>query len=547
MAAEPPAAVKSATDTLEEKLDKTPAALAVEFRVRAADALQRSWPELAEDLARRSVNQLRSGTGWKLTPDIMRTLTRLMPAGAISVLPRMDPNYGQNAIEALTAMHRIDLAEPVYRAMLSRGGRVIAGFGLLSQLTTEKSPQAGTVLLDMLSGFHFDSLEPRDASLILSDARAIREFAPAAALKGTIRVLNAVASPRFGEGATSSVSGQFQLGSVTVTTPSSRDTLLLLIGETLRALAPAEFEKRRDLFAQWDMTLPVTIKGVQEKGGEPFKVATVFATTRFSTEVGAAGVHIAAIAADDSTDRKQAIIQVAREIRTLPANPGKLTMARRLCEEAVKRQDDAAVLTAVASALSTAIHDSQALADPQIVLTSYSEDYLSLAELVRYGHVLLPTGDPVLASADALLAVFERILEEGGFAVATMEGDAETVRPAPGKVTLAGFVTITCVRYLPCQPELPDLETAYQEFGGRGLSVFAVTREDRTIVLEGLDGKTAKIPVFLDPGRGVTSLFGVPWTSKYFLFDRKGKLVAGRIGQGTPDQLREMLKTAGIE
>jgi hypothetical protein len=323
--------------------------------------------------------------------------------------------------------------------------------------------------------------------------------------------------------------------------------LLLLIGETLKALAPAEFEKRRDLFSQWDMTLPVTIKGVQEKGGAPFKVATRFALPRFSNEVSAAGEHIAAIAANDSTDRKQAILQVAREIRALPATSGKLTMARRLCEEAVKREGDIAVLSAVASALSVAIRDSQALEDPQLVVTSYSEDYLSLAELVRYGHVRLPAGDPVLASADALLAVFERILEEGGFAVATMDGDAETVRPAPGKVTLASFVTITCVRYLPCQPELPDLETAYQEFGGRGLAVFAVTREDRTIVLEGLDGKTAKIPVFLDPGRGVTSLFGVPWTSKYFLFDRKGKLVAGRIGQSTPDQLRNMFKKAGIE
>jgi peroxiredoxin len=180
--------------------------------------------------------------------------------------------------------------------------------------------------------------------------------------------------------------------------------------------------------------------------------------------------------------------------------------------------------------------------------TSFGEDYLRLAELIRYENVRLAFTDPAIDAADALLALRERILERTGFAVTGMDGKPHTLSAAAGKVALVSFVTTVCARWLDfCERPLPALEDFYQEFGKKGVAVFAITSEDHGLVTDSLQGETYTVPLFLDPGHKVAGVFGVPYRHESFLFDREGKLVARAIGIRTEDQLREMAKKAGME
>jgi hypothetical protein len=157
---EAPADIRDAAARLEQQASRAPAALSVEFRIGAAQALYGAWPELSRELALRSIAQLRTSMNWRLTPDVMRALAVFDPDGAISVLPRMQANYAEAVINGLAQLHRIDDARSVYRAALARGARVTSAWRLFLQLSNEKSPQITGVYRDMLSGFSFRQAGP---------------------------------------------------------------------------------------------------------------------------------------------------------------------------------------------------------------------------------------------------------------------------------------------------------------------------------------------------------------------------------------------------
>jgi peroxiredoxin len=551
LAAETPVEVKNAVSQLEQAAAKAPAGLAVEFRVRAAQALLRSSPELAGELVRLSIDQLRSGRNWRLTPEIIRTLATLAPSDAVSVLPRMAPDYGEYVMDGLAELNQIATARSVYRNMLARGGRVTAAVRVLIRLINEKSPDVGNVYRDMLSGFNFDALEPDDAWWILSQlTMSIQDIAPDAAVEGISRLLDAVSKPKYGQNATSSYRGVFQVGSETVAAANSRETLLLLAGAQLQKLAPLEFEKRKALFSQWKLTGPLVVKSISPSSGVPGRgVKTVSSTRRMLPEIGVVSDHIEQLQGQAAgPDRDQLIIQLSGEVRRLTPSWGKLDRALTLCAAAVKGEPSTSALAAASAALAYAIRDSQPTLDPTSVSTSFSEDYLRLAELVRYEHVEPPFADPALDAANALLALRERILEQTGFVVASEDGKPYTLVAAVGKVTLVSFVTTSCSLYGGCERALPDLEKLYKEFGDKGLAVFAITSEDRDFVTDNLRGETYTVPLFFDPGHKVAEVFGNPYRStESFLFDRQGKLVAREITIRTERELREILKKAGIE
>ena len=212
----------------------------MEFRVRAAYALRRAWPGLSRELAASScVARLRgSGTGWRITPDVMHALAIIDPDGAIAVLPRMQPNYAGNVIEVLAQLHRIDDARSIYRAALARGAHVTNASSLFTQLSSEKSPEISGVYRDMLSGFPFDALAPEDALWIDSAlTRHVAEIDPAAAVEGTLRILNAASDPGYAEvGAGADATGDFsgdRRAPGDYATNNSRDTVLLVAGARL--------------------------------------------------------------------------------------------------------------------------------------------------------------------------------------------------------------------------------------------------------------------------------------------------------------------------
>ena len=100
----------------------------------------------------------------------------------------------------------------------------------------------------------------------------------------------------------------------------------------------------------------------------------------------------------------------------MPPGWGKLDAARSLAEIALYRQAGVPALTAAASALLAAIRDSHPVLNPARVATSFSEDYLRVAELIRYAGARLPTPGPGVEAAEALLALQEQVIEHTGFA-----------------------------------------------------------------------------------------------------------------------------------
>jgi hypothetical protein len=94
-----------------------------------------------------------------------------------------------------------------------------------------------------------------------------------------------------------------------------------------------------------------------------------------------------------------------------------LNLAVDLWQAATRGDAGKEALSAVASTLGQAIRDSQPTEDPSVVATSFADDYLKLAELIRYENVPAPFNDPALRTADALLALRERLLEHTGFSL----------------------------------------------------------------------------------------------------------------------------------
>ena len=84
---------------------------------------------------------------------------------------------------------------------------------------------------------------------------------PDAVAEGYERVLVAASAPDYGRDG-NAMSGVFQIGSTSITTDNSRDTLLLLAGARLRALAPQRFGKFKETLAKWDIKGPVSIRGM---------------------------------------------------------------------------------------------------------------------------------------------------------------------------------------------------------------------------------------------------------------------------------------------
>jgi hypothetical protein len=354
-------------------------------------------------------------------------------------------------------------------------------------------------------------------------------------------MLDAAANP--GYIAAGVVTAKFQVGAATVTTTNSRDTVLLLAGARVFALAPAEFEKRKSLFARWGASGPIMVMAYPITFSR--KAATVFTTGRTPAQIAAIASRTRQL--DDQAEFDDSVVvRLAAELRAARAGWAKLETARQLCDIAQDRQAGKPALTASAAALLFAIRDTHPLLDPGQVATSFGDDYVRLAELVRYGNVQLPASDPAINAAGALLVLRERIIERTGFPVTDSNGKPQTISPLSGKISLVSLVSNSCARWkLRCDRPLPPLEAVYEQYGDKGIAVFAIVVEHREMFTDSLQGETFTVPMFfnaIDPFRSMFSASGLHET---FVFDSRGRLVVRSIGVPTQEHLRELLRKAG--
>jgi peroxiredoxin len=352
---------------------------------------------------------------------------------------------------------------------------------------------------------------------------------PAVAIETYERVIRAAAAPDYAKDAKEQLSATFRMGisTTTIATDNTRDTLLFLAGSRLRAAAPARFATFGETFAKWKIDGPATLTGLRNSasGAPPAPTETASISKRMGTMRGL----------PTDADRSRLTIELVRDIRAQPAGPQRFGLINSLSHVATEGDLGKEAMTAVASTLAAAMRDKG--------VTPGAGDYIGLARLVRYEHLDVPA-DTSVDAAIALLELREQIQQENGFTLTGMDGRTYSLAGLKGRIVLLNFWATWCP---PCRKEMPDMEKLYRSYEKRGLTVIAVSDEDRATVEQFLAKNSYSFTVALDPGRQVNKAFGVDSIPESFIFNREGRLAAQAIDMRTESQFMELLKLAGLE
>ena len=482
--------VSQAAVRAEQKAALAPQPLAMEFRLRVAQALRERDPERSRKLLDATLAELLGAKDWTLGPYMLQALAELSPADAIALVPHLRAGATQAMVGALSRTNHPDEALALYR-------------------------KTAAALAEPLA--------PADALWLVMNA----PLAPGVAAESYERVLRAASPADYGKDSKSKMTANFKVGQAIVATDNTRDTLLILAGSRLRMLAPDRFEKFKDTLANWKIDGPCVLSrlnnGTNGAPALPPEVAAI--VKRTGTMRGL----------PTDADRARLTIDLVHDIGALPAGPARLGLIRSLSNVATEGDLGKEALGGVAVTLAAAIRENPAGAG--------GDDYLGLAKLVRYEHLAVPP-DAALEAALALLTLREQIQQESGFTVTGIDGKTYSLAGLKGRIVLLNFWATWCP---PCRKEMPDMEKLYRSFEAKGLTVVAVSDEDRATVEQFLAKNHYSFPVALDPDRRVNTAFNVEGIPKSFIFDREGHLAAQAIDMRTESQFLELLRMAGLE
>jgi peroxiredoxin len=249
---------------------------------------------------------------------------------------------------------------------------------------------------------------------------------------------------------------------------------------------------------------------------------------------------------------------LALDIRKLPASENKLRLAVNLAGLSTEGDFGHDTLQEVAATLAETLRErpvpwtepKSSGADAKAIVREPAYPYVELATLVRYEHVNVESelsgnkDDGQFHAAMAQLEADDRKREQPEFSLKDLAGKTWKFSDLRGKVVLVNFWATWCP---PCRKEMPDLETLYQRFGGKGFVVLGISDEESAKVAPFIKERNVSFPVLLDPGRKVNEMFVVEGIPKSFIYNREGKLVAQSIDMRTQKQFLELLSKAGLE
>jgi peroxiredoxin len=236
----------------------------------------------------------------------------------------------------------------------------------------------------------------------------------------------------------------------------------------------------------------------------------------------------------DDAVRADVTKKLALEIRGLSVSENRVGLASALSNLATEGDFGRDTLQEVTTTLAKALAERGGPASA----------FESLAALVRYEGMKARSEDPKFAQAMASFEGLDKARAAADFTLTDLAGKRWHLRELKGKVVLVNFWATWCP---PCRKEMPDLETLWQEFRGKGLLVLAISDEERGKVEPFIAEKKYSFPVLLDEGRKVSGMMKVEGIPKTFIYDREGRLAAQSIDMRTRAQFLRMLTAAGIQ
>ena len=285
------AGVEDAADRLLDRTAAAPAALRIEYRLLAAQAVQERYPALARKLVNAVVEEIRTTKNPSLGPDVLRPLAAVAPSDAVGLLALLPPNSG-----------------PALATYLLQG---------------HHATEAAQVFQETASAVDFDALDPARAWDFLNHARTVASVSPGFVADAYERLILAASRSGYGQNSSATITATFQLGGVALTTTNWREALLIVAGNRLHALAPERFEKVKPVFAKWDLSLPLVQKSVTlRQAGAPAQPAPELASIEQRLQ------HLRDLPADQECGR--AVIELASAIRAQPDVRVRLSLAHNL-------------------------------------------------------------------------------------------------------------------------------------------------------------------------------------------------------------------------
>jgi len=130
-------------------------------------------------------------------------------------------------------------------------------------------------------------------------------------------------------------------------------------------------------------------------------------------------------------------------------------------------------------------------------------------------------------------------------AVTDMAGNPVTLAAFKGKTVLLDFWTTWCP---PCRADAPALEKLYRKYGPQDLVILGISvSEDRAIVEKFLKEHPHSFPVVLTTENEMPRPYQVGAFPTYIVIDRDGTVTSAAEGDQGFDDLRKLLKKAGLE
>jgi thiol-disulfide isomerase/thioredoxin len=240
-----------------------------------------------------------------------------------------------------------------------------------------------------------------------------------------------------------------------------------------------------------------------------------------------------------AAERPMATVQLANDIRALPASQDKVRLADSLAHLVTEGDQGQDTIQAVADTLRQSLVETpvpEKKSQPPM-------PYIDLANLVRYEHAQEDWNDPVFAQAMQSLVDDDAQIEKSDFTLRDMHGKKWTLSELRGKIVMVNFWATWCG---PCRLEMPVLDMLYTHFQDQGLVVLSITSEDGIKVGSFLGGANYHPPVLIDNGGMVFRQFHIEGIPRTFLFDRNGKLIAEAIDQRSQRQFLMMLSKTDL-